>query len=53
MVRLMSCGFRECRQAAIDKREREREGTDRDITNKKRREEHRSKYSITKHVPPA
>jgi hypothetical protein len=41
MVRLVSCHVRECRQAVID-RERDR---NRDITNKKRKEEeHRTEY---------
>ena len=39
MVRLVSCGVKECRQAVIDQ---ERE-TERDPTNKKK-EEHRTEY---------
>jgi hypothetical protein len=36
MVRLVSCGVRECRQAVID---RERDEEKETITNKKRKEE--------------
>ena len=41
MVRLVPCGVRECRQQQIDRR-----GTDRDVTNKRRRKNN----SITEYV---
>jgi hypothetical protein len=43
MVRLVPCGARECKQAAIDRQERERETSQ---TRKGRKEAHRTEYVL-------